>query len=67
MKQKGEAIARGLSNQNVECWSSGMPNNIEPLVVNQNGAPTNDDNSALARMGNGSRACNAISASAPAP
>ena len=67
MKQKGEAIARELSNRNVECWSSEMPNNIEPLVVKQNIAPTNNDDSALARMDNGARACNTISASAPAP
>ena len=67
MKQEGEAIARELCNRNVECWSSEMPNNIEPIKVNRNVAPTDNDETALARMGNGARACNAISVSALAP
>ena len=67
MKQKVEEIPRGLSNRNVDCQSTEKPNNIEQLVVNQDVTPTNNDGCALARMGNGARACNAINASAPAP
>ena len=67
MKQKGDAIARELSNRNVEHWSSETPVDVKGTSANENAMLANNSGGALAHINNGARARNEDSASAPIP
>ena len=67
MKQKNDAIAREMSNRNVECWSSKMLTDTERASNNDTAVLANNNNGALAHMENSARARNEDSASAQTP